>query len=293
MEHARPDPAELWQAADDDLERVASVHGPWLLASVGMLAAAPEVTSGEQTLRALTTRLALLLPAHPHLEPFLTKLCEQPSRSRPFSVQSSMPVETLLATLRAGVALCAAAPHLARPPYLRCSELLELVLHHEVVEVRALTLRLVLDTLRLSDASRAKLFRAVAAAEDSVPLPLIVRLQPLLTQPMIRPNGAVIPCPVMPAGVACVGQELLCCLGSNSSLVEVASGPRLVPTEHSRQVLESLSIVLCSSAPVLLSGPTGSGKSALLAELASLVGQRQGLVRVHMDEQIDSKVRRP
>lgn len=41
----------------------------------------------------------------------------------------------------------------------------------------------------------------------------------------------------------------------------------------------------------MLSGPSGSGKTALLMELAAQMGQREGLVRIHMDEQIDSKAR--
>ena len=40
-----------------------------------------------------------------------------------------------------------------------------------------------------------------------------------------------------------------------------------------------------------MSGPAGGGKSALITELAGQMGQLGGLVRVHMDEQIDSKVR--
>jgi ABC-type multidrug transport system fused ATPase/permease subunit len=294
---AQPDAAELWHASEPDLERVACSHGRWLLASVGVLLAAPEVRSDEQALSALTARLALLLPAYPHLEPFLSALCERECRSSlPFRVDASMPAESMLLTLRAGLALCAAAPHLAHVPYLRCSEVLTLLAdrNHSVSGTRTLALRLLLDSLRLSDAPRALLLSAVGITEANlIPLLSPMRLQPLAPHIHARPDNVSTPGPSIPPGVVCIGQELLCCLGSSSPAVDAPSSPQLVRTEHYDQVLQSLSIALCSAAPVLLSGPTGSGKSALLVELAGLMGQRRGLVRVHMDEQIDSKVRHP
>ena len=59
---------------------------------------------------------------------------------------------------------------------------------------------------------------------------------------------------------------------------------------HSERVLSRLALALASSRPLLLSGPAGCGKSALVGELARRLGQHTRLVRVHMDEQIDSKV---
>lgn len=58
-----------------------------------------------------------------------------------------------------------------------------------------------------------------------------------------------------------------------------------------QKVMRTLGIAMSSGAPILLSGPSGSGKTALLMELAAQMGQREGLVRIHMDEQIDSKAR--
>lgn len=61
----------------------------------------------------------------------------------------------------------------------------------------------------------------------------------------------------------------------------------LAPTKLSRQVLERISSAVLSSAPVLLVGETGTGKTTLVQELASLTGQSK-LSVLNMSQQTES-----
>ena len=51
-----------------------------------------------------------------------------------------------------------------------------------------------------------------------------------------------------------------------------------------------MALSLGAAQPVLLSGPSGCGKTALLGELARRLGRGASMVKVHLDEQLDSKV---
>ena len=232
---SEPNPAELWQATEQELVSVAHSHGPCLLASVGTLAAAPELIEEESSLRVLAARLALLLPAYPHLEPFLVRLCES-SPTQPFRVAAAMLADQLLATLRAASSLSVAAPHLVRPPFVRCSELLALLAHASEA-VRDTAMWLVVDSLRLTDAPRALLLANRPPDVDGiVPQPLY----PLMAEtcaPRGQPSGPPTNRSELPSGVACVGQELLCSLRREGGTLAAPDGaaadePRLVPTEH-------------------------------------------------------------
>ncbi|KAG7670517.1 hypothetical protein KSW81_003079 [Nannochloris sp. 'desiccata'] len=76
--------------------------------------------------------------------------------------------------------------------------------------------------------------------------------------------------------------------GTSSSLVP--SRPSLlVLTPSMQRNLESCALGLCMESPLLLEGPPSSGKSALLAHLAEITHNAHDLVRVHLDDQTDSK----
>ena len=103
-----------------------------------------------------------------------------------------------------------------------------------------------------------------------------------------------------------LGDELSLCTeagvrwaASSASLAAASGGasgglppPRssFVSIPHAEAALASLALALASQRPVLVSGAPGSGKSALVGELARRLGARDSLVVIHVDEQIDSKV---
>lgn len=53
--------------------------------------------------------------------------------------------------------------------------------------------------------------------------------------------------------------------------------------------LESCALALCRRRPLLLEGPPGGGKTALLEELARRTGHLSGLIWIHLDDQMDAK----
>ena len=53
--------------------------------------------------------------------------------------------------------------------------------------------------------------------------------------------------------------------------------------------LSSMAIALCQHRPLLVEGPTGSGKTALVEYAAWLTGNSNTMIRVHLDDQMDSK----
>jgi midasin len=69
---------------------------------------------------------------------------------------------------------------------------------------------------------------------------------------------------------------------------ETGASP-LVLTPSMQRNLQSCALGLCMESPILLEGPPSSGKSALLAHLAEITDNSRDLVRVHLDDQTDSK----
>ena len=66
------------------------------------------------------------------------------------------------------------------------------------------------------------------------------------------------------------------------------SGGAMVPTRSARRNLRAVALALCRDKPLLLEGPAGAGKSAVLEEVASLTGN-DDFVTLHLDAQTDSK----
>lgn len=62
-----------------------------------------------------------------------------------------------------------------------------------------------------------------------------------------------------------------------------------VHTETSCRNLASLAIALCQKRAVVLEGPSGCGKTALVEFVADLSGNSKSMIRVHLDDQMDSK----
>ena len=62
----------------------------------------------------------------------------------------------------------------------------------------------------------------------------------------------------------------------------------MVPTRSARRNLRAVAVALCRDKPLLLEGPAGAGKSAVLEEVASLTGN-DDFVTLHLDAQTDSK----
>ncbi|TMW64993.1 hypothetical protein Poli38472_009160 [Pythium oligandrum] len=67
-----------------------------------------------------------------------------------------------------------------------------------------------------------------------------------------------------------------------------ASTDKLVPTSSTKSNLQSLAIALGLKRPILVAGPGGCGKTAVLRELGRISGN-DDMVELHLDDQIDSK----
>lgn len=280
--------ASLWHAPDAVLSRVAASHGPWLLASCATLATSVLDRND------LALRLALLCRHHTQVYEQLLTVCTTDVTD--LLQLGGRTEDALVRALRATDMQLRAAPP-AAPGMLRCSVAIPLLLHGSG-RVRTLATSVVAHLLRAVDSATD----ALVAQCWPTSCPALSILQPRSHERMLaRASGArVLSAYVasafsgtglgdsnsLPAGIVLVGKEFICGLISPAQ----DDTARLVTTSHAESTLQSLAVCLSSSRPGLLCGPTGSGKSALLTELASRMGQRQEVVRVHMDEQIDSKV---
>ncbi len=66
----------------------------------------------------------------------------------------------------------------------------------------------------------------------------------------------------------------------------------LVPVPSTRANLRRLALAVSAGKPVLLEGPVGSGKTALIEDLAQQTGRNKTplLMKVQLGDQTDSKV---
>ncbi|KAI9594948.1 P-loop containing nucleoside triphosphate hydrolase protein [Syncephalis fuscata] len=75
------------------------------------------------------------------------------------------------------------------------------------------------------------------------------------------------------------------------STLTVVTKSRLVLTATTRQQLHATALAVSIGAPILLQGPTGVGKTAIVEALALLTGrQHEDLIKVHIGDQTDSKI---
>ena len=221
--------------------------------------------------------LAIACKRRPHLH----RLLLLDHSSSPFAQLASLSEDELLLVMRAATAVLAAAPRAARA-LLRPADLLPLLIH-PTPRIRAAAAPLAALLVRLPDGPRAL---------------LASRWQAVVGPP--GPSSGQLVDGTAPAdAAAALGDELHCCLpghvsstsaDSATSASGTASASGFVSIAHSEDVLRRLALALASTRPLLLCGPAGCGKSAMISELATRLGQRDRLVRVHMDEQIDSKV---
>lgn len=77
--------------------------------------------------------------------------------------------------------------------------------------------------------------------------------------------------------------------GNNNTTAAAAAVHELVLTPSMQRNMQACALGLCLEAPILLEGPPSSGKSALIAHLAEVTGNAKDMVRVHLDDQTDSK----
>ncbi|CAH1798613.1 unnamed protein product, partial [Owenia fusiformis] len=77
----------------------------------------------------------------------------------------------------------------------------------------------------------------------------------------------------------------------SDSKQEVDNSKFLIPVDSTQRNLRSLSLAVAVGSPVLLQGPVGSGKTALVEHLAALTGRMKTphLIKVQLGDQTDSK----
>lgn len=111
------------------------------------------------------------------------------------------------------------------------------------------------------------------------------------------PADAAAALPVPPGFVEVQGIEVACDVDTEQPLAAGAvagsssggSMRRLVQTPAVQQALGEVALALCQGRPVLLEDPPGSGKTALLEELAAVTGRGDTTVWLHLDDQMDAK----
>ena len=191
---------------------------------------------------------------------------------------NALPADRLLQALSAAEALLAAAiPRSAASVLIPVPAVLPLLLSADA-SVRAAAARIVAALVGFPDAARAALDKQWDIREGTSP-------------PMFFAQHQAASSGVTAEALARTDEArqgaLVACDGTTPSPTTTAD---FVSIPHAEAALGALSIALASGRPLLVSGPAGSGKSTLINELAHRLGQSKTLVRVHMDEQIDSKV---
>ncbi|KAF2862321.1 P-loop containing nucleoside triphosphate hydrolase protein [Piedraia hortae CBS 480.64] len=77
---------------------------------------------------------------------------------------------------------------------------------------------------------------------------------------------------------------------SPKTSVSVPAAPQLIPTPTLAKNIDTLSELLKSSHPILLTGPAGSGKTTLIRYAAAKLNKLDKMVTMHLSEQSDAKL---
>jgi MoxR-like ATPase len=78
--------------------------------------------------------------------------------------------------------------------------------------------------------------------------------------------------------------------GGTTATAAIRSVPMaLVNVASTRANLSSMGLALCQSGPILVEGDAGSGKTSLIGEVARVTGHDRDLIRIHLDDSMDSK----
>ena len=115
-----------------------------------------------------------------------------------------------------------------------------------------------------------------AATGDAAPAP---GPQPPPAAGFVELGGLEIASRGVAAAAACAGAS-----------EQGALGHAFVHTPSTDAALAGAALALCRQQPVLLEGPPGSGKSALIAHLAAATGNDASALTIHMDDSMDAKV---
>jgi MoxR-like ATPase len=70
---------------------------------------------------------------------------------------------------------------------------------------------------------------------------------------------------------------------------KVVDEHRLVEVASTQRSLHAVALAISENKPCLLEGPIGCGKTSLVEHIATICGQLPTLVRIHLDDQMDSK----
>ena len=125
---------------------------------------------------------------------------------------------------------------------------------------------------------------AASAASDPLGLPP--------ARGFVEVCGIELPCKDEEEAAAAAGEAGAAAAPSTpggDAMTSYASGHCFVATPTVRRNLEAAALVLCQGLPLLLEGPPGAGKTRLVEELAARTGNGGGLVRIHLDDQMDAK----
>ncbi|KAL9004418.1 MAG: hypothetical protein Q9188_002756 [Gyalolechia gomerana] len=271
-------------------------------------------SSFSSDLVAIFAALARVMPVAPYLSPYVKRLFQSTNEgplaaltSHEISMTLGIPEDALQEIL---LALCRllrfdneAFAHLVSPAQL------QLLLSHSCRPVRYLAIRNLCLYLHASEAVLDEMVGRYLGQEqihgqwddrtiDYIFLSLWEgkRLKELRLglEHALEQQALAVPWPIsrrvieprhFSSGTACLAGILLPQPNSTST-----SASSLVMTPTVEKNMASLAKAIKSNSPVMLSGVTGSGKTALLRDAARQLGCDKGMVVIHLNEQTDAKL---